>query len=959
MQDTGDRLWKPLFEGAEYIEKGWKSVLFTAPHDPAPDGRCVLDFEAALSRGLEDIAEQCERLAKEAKVTVTETAEKVYFWRACARVLRATITWANNYGKEARRMAEKEEDPVVKARLLEIAERCEVVPAKPPRDFSDAMQMFWFVYLAGHLEGAYMGYSPGRFDQYMWPAFSADKKAQSPEGLPHTMELLECLRVKMTEVEYVASFAWEGLGSGNLFQNMILGGLTEDGRPADNMLSYLVVQAAINCRTTQPTLSVWYDPQLSDEFLMKAIECVKTGVGFPAWFNLKCYIQHELEASGQPLKVIRKYAAMGGCTEPVLAGMSYGVVQPGFINLCKVLEFAMYGGEDPRTHIQVGPKTPIPTNTEELIARYNEHLEIAIHNWQSYWSYAMAAHRNVCTCVFASALTRDCIGRGKGLDDGGAIVNCAPTTLSSGLVNVVNSLAAVHTLVDEQKVCTFEELRQALLHNWEGAEELHDRCNSAPKWGNNDDRADQYYVRLFNDYCNIVRKGTNYLGERFDPSMLAISTHAPFGRACLATPDGRTCGQTLADGVTSPYPGTDVSGPFSVLLSAGKVDHTRIRGGLHNMKLHPTAVKGSRGSRKLLTLISSYFRSSSSFQIQFNIVDTKMLRDAQLHPENYRDLIVRVAGFSAYFVELSKPIQDEVIARTEHDLPGGADDTGAEDANDGDDDDEHGALSAVQGTVFDVQDFTLHDGPGVRTTIFLKGCPLRCKWCCNPESQRFEIEEMGKTADSEARTVGRKVSAGEVVSEMRERVRFLTGDATAGGVTLSGGEPLGQPEFAHAIATLLDRAGIPVAIETSGQWVWDRVANIFPHLSLVYFDVKAGKPSTYKKCTGVDGRTILANLARVVKVMGPQHVVVSLPTVHGFNDTIEEATDIANEVISAGVRRVRILPFHALGDNKYSRLGRDAERLADAVVPKATLDQLVALYTSKGLECSIVGSTSK
>jgi len=218
---------------------------------------------------------------------------------------------------------------------------------------------------------------------------------------------------------------------------------------------------------------------------------------------------------------------------------------------------------------------------------------------------------------------------------------------------------------------------------------------------------------------------------------------------------------------------------------------------------------------------------------------------------------------------------------------------------------------------------------------------------------------MGKTADSDARTVGRKVSAGEIVSEMRERVRFLTGDASAGGVTLSGGEPLGQPDFAHAIATLLDRAGIPVAIETSGQWVWDRVANIFPHLSLVYFDVKAGKPSTYKRCTGVDGSAILANLARVVKVMGPQHVVVSLPTVHGFNDTLEEAADIANEVISAGARRVRILPFHALGDNKYSRLGRDAERLADAVVPKATLDELVAFYTSKGLECSIVGSTSK
>jgi len=968
MQDTGDRLWKRHYPQAEYITKGWSSVLFTAAHDPAPDGRCVLDFETALTQGLDAIAADCEARANAEHVTDHASAERVHFWRAAARTLRATVAWARNYGREAARVAAlPETSEADRQRLLEIAARCEHVPAKPPRDFSEAVQAFWFIYLAGHLEGANLGYSPGRFDQYMLPFFCADKSLSRERAL----ELLECLRVKMTELEYVASFAWEGLGSGNLFQNMILGGLDEDGRPADNELSLLVLQAAINCRTTQPTLSVWYDPCLSDKFLMKAAECVKTGLGFPAWFNFKTFAAHEAEATGLPLRTIRKYAAMGGCTEPVLGGMSFGVVQAGFINLCKVLELAMHGGKDPRTGLQFEPQTPIPQTAEELTKAFEIHLEVAIRSWTGYWNYAMAAHREVCMLVYTSALTRDCIARGKGLDDGGAVVNCTPTTLSSGLVNVVNSLSAVRMLVDEQKLCTMDELRTVLLANWAGERgaALHEAALRAPKWGNDDDRADTYFVRFFDRYCGIVKKQINYLGQPYDPSMLAISTHAPFGRACLATPDGRNAGQTLADGVTSPYPGTDVSGPFSVLLSASKVDHTKIRGGLHNMKLHPSAVRGARGSRKLLSLIASYFRSTNAFQIQFNIVDSAVLRDAQQHPERYRDLIVRVAGFSAYFVELSRPIQDEVIARTEHDLPGsetaGDHADGAIEVDDDDDDDDtRGAQGAVKGTIFNIQDFALHDGPGVRTTLFLKGCPMRCKWCCNPESQRFEIEDMTPADggdDKTKSTVGRIVAAAEVVESIRAKSRFLTSDRAdstgEGGVTLSGGEPLAQPAFVRALVALLTRAGIPVAIETSGQWRWDDVADVFPKLSLVYFDIKAGTAATHHATTGVDGLLPAANLARVIRTIGSQRVVVSVPVVHGANDTDEEAAGIATIVLGAGAHRMRLLPYHALGAGKYKRLGREAHTFEP--VTQQTLERLKTFFVSKGLECNIVGSASK
>jgi len=665
MQDVGDNLWKTVFDKADYIEEGWQAVLYTAPHDPAPEGRYVLDFETALSQGFIKIIERMKNKIKETKITDYKSAEKVYFWRAGIRALEGTIKWANNYAKKALEMAEKEKNENRKKELLEIAERCKHVPANPPRDFKEAMQAFWFIYLAGHIEGSQLGYSPGRFDRYMYPYYKKDIDSGKITK-EEVLELLEALRVKMTEIEYVASFSWAGLGSGNLYQNMILGGTDERGHRGDNDLSILILQAAINCQTIQPTLSIWYDDSLSNEFLLKAIECVKTGCGFPAFFNLKVYIQHELQKCNLPLPVIRKYAAMGGCTEPTLEGMSYGIVQAGFINHMKLFELALNGGKDPRTGLQFD-KTDIPKNYEELMSAYKFHLQNAINNWQLYWNIVMAAHRQTCNLIYSSVLIRDCVERGLSLDDGGAICNGTPTTLSTGMVNVANSFSAVKKLVEDDKECTLDELKYACNNNWEGFELLRKKALDAPKWGNNDDYVDKIYEELFDAYCEYVSRNDNYLGKPYDPSMLAISTHTPFGKVCGASPDGRLAEEALCDGVTSPYPGTDKNGPVSVLLSAGKIDHTKIRGGLHNMKFHPSVLKGIQGSKKLLALIKSYF-DHLGFQLQFNIVDSEMLKEAQLHPENYRDLIVRVAGFSAFFVELSKSIQDQIIARTEHSL---------------------------------------------------------------------------------------------------------------------------------------------------------------------------------------------------------------------------------------------------------------------------------------------------
>lgn len=667
LQAEGDRLWKRHYPHADWIEKGWQTVLYTAPHDPAPEGRFILDFETILGQGLKAVIRRCEDKIAGTMASpscISETA-KVHFWRAAIRTLQATIAWAENYGRLASQLAAAETDSRRRQELTTIAANC-LSFGDPPRSFWEALQHFWLAYLAGHIEGAHLGYSVGRFDRYIYP-FYRQARERGELSEQSVLELLEFLRIKHTEIEYVASFSWEGLGSGNLFQNLILGGYTDDGLPADNELSRLVLRAAINTPTTQPTLSIWWTPGLSEEFLVAAAECVKSGVGFPAWFNTDIYIKHELIRNpGLGLAFIRKYAAMGGCTEPVLEGCSYGVVQPGFINHLKVLELALYGGVDPRTGNTLEQRSP-PSDYPGLLEEYRYFLVRAVRRWQEYWNIVMEAHSHTTPLIFCSAVMRDCVARGRNMDHGGLLNNATPTTLSSGLVNVANSLAAVRMLL-EQRACDLDQLRTALRADWQGFAALRRQSLDAPKWGNDDPRVDDLFRELWCYYCDTVEQGPSYLGDRYDPSMLAISTPAPFGKACLATPDGRRAGEPLADGVTSPHPGTDANGPTAVLRSVQKVDHTRIRGGLHNMKFHPAALRGRRGSLQLIQLIKTLFETQTAFQIQFNVVDSRMLRDAQAHPDKYRDLIIRVAGFSAFFVELGKAVQDQVIERTEHGL---------------------------------------------------------------------------------------------------------------------------------------------------------------------------------------------------------------------------------------------------------------------------------------------------
>lgn len=662
LMDAGERLWKNDFPGADFIEKGWGIGLYTAPHEPCPEGRLILDFETALAKGYRAIIADLEQRIANHRPAGVQDGSRLHFWRAAKRALEGGLALADNYAKEAERMAALETDAHRKAELLEMADICRRAPAEKPRNFREAVQSYWFTYMLGHMEGAHLGYSPGRVDQYLLPYYKADSRVTYNEAV----QLFEELFVKMTQIEYVASLSWQGLGHGNLYQNLILGGLDGEGNPADNELSLVILDAQINMQMTQPTLSVWYDESLSEKFLLKAVACVKTGCGYPAFFNQKTYIEHERKSSNLPLEIIRKYAAMGGCTEPVLGGMSYGVVQAGFVNHGKIIDLAMCDGVDPITGIRLF-ESVAPKTYEDLRASFIDKMHAAIRNWQQYWNYVMIAHRDTVPLIFCSVFVKDCVERGLCMDDGGAVLNSTPTTLSSGMVNVANSLAVIKKLAADEKVCSLDDLRAAVAANWQGYEALRRQAQAVPKWGNDDPYVDDIFLELFDDYCRWVKGQVNYLGQPYDPSMLAISTPVPFGKACAAFPDGRCAGEPLADGVTSPFPGTDTHGPTAVIRSSSKVDHTRIRGGLLNLKFHPTAIKAERGSRNLLALIKTYFQNPG-FHVQFNVVDSQMLKDAQLHPEKYRDLVVRVAGFSAYWVEMSRSLQDQVIWRTEHNL---------------------------------------------------------------------------------------------------------------------------------------------------------------------------------------------------------------------------------------------------------------------------------------------------
>ncbi|MCI6574977.1 MAG: hypothetical protein MSC53_07430 [Arcanobacterium sp.] len=659
-------------------------------------GRSVNSYAVVFTLGFEGMKKRCRELIEE-NCHDGKNVDKVAFWLGTIATIEGVQTWMRKYVAEARRLADAESNPQQKQEYLDIADRLEWVVENPPRTFMEAVQLHWTAQLEVYNEMQGSGFSPGRLGAVLYPYWKKD----IDEGRitrDFTLEVLECMRVKYTELEIATSTATTGILAGNTFNNICLGGQNPDGTAGDNELEMLFLQACINMPTVSPTLTVLYDGKLSNAFLNKAIECNKTGAGMPAWVNNRVGIEYCMKYFQDEHITIEdaRSWSVGGCLEIQPGAIAYGKVGAGaysssginFINVPKILELVLFDGKDPRTGIQVFPEKHLPLDTfDQVMDEFKEKFFEVTRIFQELYNFKTKSAFEIDQPILFSALTSDCLEKGADIDHEGNRYNRCFTTWITGQVNAANSLASLKKNVYEDHAFTLDDLKDAMLNNfgYESAlitgnfsmmeqekkesnpdwERIHALCMRAPKFGNDDHYVDDIYVQVSHTFRDAAESTTDVFGRKWVGSMLSTSTHGPLGQADIASPDGRLAGVTLADGGQSPYPGTDLNGPYAVLNSAVSIDHSDFKNTQLNMKVHPASIKGAQGSKKMLQMIKA-FMDQGGYHIQFNVVDSRMLKDAQKKPDQYRNLLVRVAGFTQYWVEVAKPIQDELIARTEY-----------------------------------------------------------------------------------------------------------------------------------------------------------------------------------------------------------------------------------------------------------------------------------------------------
>ena len=711
VDDLGHK-YEQMAPGYEVKEAIMKAVvcMFDSGYT-LPQGREVVNYYYPLQYGFDGLIE----IARQAKGEVAGRADgdgikgmnRLYNYEAMIQVLEGVQAWILNYAREARRLERGEADPVQRQEYGNIAECLEWIAHHPPQTFRQALQLCWTLHAAAVNEDAISGLSPGRVGQVLWPWFEQDLAAGRTSE-EEVLELLECQRVKFTCLDCFASMGVVGgVLSGNTFNNLSLGGLTHDGAAASNRLEELILEAGMRCVTTQPTLSVLYDDKLPEPFLLKAVECVKTGTGYPAIMNNRVAMEFLVSHYGPEGMTVEeaRAVAIGGCLETspcswmplTLNGQSYwipgGSGQPTsvgvhFLSLPKILELVLFDGVDQRTGQRVFPAhgrrletyAELFEQVKAYFARAVEVLSLTNNIQHDIW-------RKNNMAILNSLLKPDCLETGHLIDELGYRYNATHNVETCGTVNLVNSLAAVKKLVYDEGVATLAEMKEALQANYgfSAADEvgsysladqekredsdrydrLHYLCLTAPKYGNDDPDVDGILKEWEDWFCAMCYDYESLNAQPYYACQISVSTHAPMGAATMATPDGRLAGTTFADGSMSAYPGTDRNGPYALFASATCWDHARSQNSQMNLKIHPNTIRGVAGARKLLDLTRAYMRKGG-FHIQYNVVDSKMLREAQDTPARYRDLVVRVAGFTQYWVEIGKPIQDEVISRTEY-----------------------------------------------------------------------------------------------------------------------------------------------------------------------------------------------------------------------------------------------------------------------------------------------------
>lgn len=674
-------------------------------------GHVTVKYGEVLAIGFSGIKAKAQAELDKLCLADGDYQKKSRFLEAVMISCDAAIEYARRYARLALKEAEECTDPVRKRELLQIAQNCANVPEKGATGFYEACQSFWFVQQLLQIESSGHSISPGRFDQYMYPYYQKDMESGKITR-EFAQELMDCIWVKLNDLNKCRDAASaEGFAGYSLFQNLIAGGQNEEGIDVTNDLSFMSIQASMHVFLPQPSLSVRVWNGTPHEFLIRAAELTRTGIGLPAYYNDEVIIP-SLMSRGLTLQDARDYNIIG-CVEPQKSGKTEGWHDAAFFNMCRPLELVFSNGID--KGVRIGPATgnvEDMTTFEQFYDAYKKQMDYAIQLLVNADNAIDMAHAERCPLPFLSSMVDDCMKVGKTVQEGGAVYNFTGPQ-GFGVANMADSLYSVKTLVYDEKKITMGELKEALATYYGkglGAEDVaamtakianelkeagktigekevaailntvvaaseapEVKANGerilklieeVPKFGNDIPEVDAFARDVAYTYTEPLQNYKNPRGGSFQAGLYPVSANVPLGAQTGATPDGRLAYQPVADGV-SPSAGKDVNGPTAAANSVSRLDHyIASNGTLFNQKFHPSALSGRNGLENFVGLIRSYFDQKGS-HMQFNVVSRETLLDAQKHPEQYKHLVVRVAGYSALFTTLSKSLQDDIIRRTE------------------------------------------------------------------------------------------------------------------------------------------------------------------------------------------------------------------------------------------------------------------------------------------------------
>ncbi len=633
-------------------------------------GETTCDHEKILTKGLRGYMEECQKNIDSIIPQTMEEQAKVDFWKACIIQCQGLITYAHRMAEEAERMAFACTDEKRKKELLTIAENCRVVPENPPKTFQQALQAVWFIHVYFYIEVCTTACGFGRFDQYMWPFYEKDVIKEKNITREEALEMLECLYLKTCEVYEVRDNWYATAFAGYpMWQILVVGGQTPDGKDATNDLSYLCLEAADDLQIKQPVMAVRVWENTPEDLIRFGCKMIQEGQANPGFFSDDAGIKISLDKGrGCTIEEARDWTIVG-CTQPAAGGgASDGSPDAGYVNMGKMIEFVLHNGVDPATGKLMGLETGDPREFKNIEEFKDALKKQILHHYdliRTGYNLMQSIHMNRYPVIFASMVTKGCVESGKSVQHGGAKYSTAGLYVT-GPANLADSIAAVEKCVFEDKDLTMDELIKACDTNFEGQERLRQLLLNKPeKYGNNQAHVDGIYKEMMHFVAENVQQWPDARGGYYAFGIDSQTMNIPHGQVTGALPDGRLAGEPFCD-ASSPMMGRDINGPTATVKSVASMTPADLHeGALYNLRFDPHGVQGEEGKDLIEGVIKTYFEDGGQ-HIQINVVDNETLKKAQEKPEDYKGLMVRVAGYMAYFTELDKSAQDVIIYRTPH-----------------------------------------------------------------------------------------------------------------------------------------------------------------------------------------------------------------------------------------------------------------------------------------------------